>query len=271
MGKALVLQNVNFSANKLDTVTIDDNVPCTGIALSQNTINFTSLTTATLTATLTPSNTTDSVVWSSSDTDVATVSNGVVTAVGIGSATITATCGTQSATCSVSVIVVLTETDFIKLLHRYMSGTNLSATPPKDYIGCYGEESGGYLKAFCCLSPTVTPSGYKAITGNNELYYDKYVHLIPRNAKSISVTSSTLSLGTVYYSWMDSTTQPTYSTSDKGCRALSDVLYNSAPSNNTITISIPTDIADLDSVVFGIKFTTDITNETDTGVTITFA
>ncbi len=48
--------------------------------------------TTTLTATLTPSDSTDIVTWSSSDTDVATVdSTGVVTGVAAGSATITAT------------------------------------------------------------------------------------------------------------------------------------------------------------------------------------
>lgn len=46
--------------------------------------------TATITATLTPSDATDTVKWTSSNTDVATVTNGVVTAVGDGQTTITA-------------------------------------------------------------------------------------------------------------------------------------------------------------------------------------
>ena len=80
-----------------------EQIPCTGITLDQSTLTFTAAGTQTLTATVTPSNTTDEVVWSSDDNMVATVSGGVVTARANGSATITATCGAYSATCAVSV------------------------------------------------------------------------------------------------------------------------------------------------------------------------
>lgn len=57
-----------------------------------------------LTATVNPSNATNkSVTWKSSNTSVAIVNNGVVTAKGIGSATITATAGGKSATCKITV------------------------------------------------------------------------------------------------------------------------------------------------------------------------
>ena len=56
-----------------------------------------------LIATVTPTNTTDKVVWSVNPTGICTVNNGVVTSIKNGQCTITATCGTQSATCNVTV------------------------------------------------------------------------------------------------------------------------------------------------------------------------
>ncbi|MCD8382388.1 MAG: Ig-like domain-containing protein [Clostridiales bacterium] len=55
-----------------------------------------------LTATVSPSNWTGSIVWTSSNTDVAVVSDGLVTWVGVGSCTITATAGNVSAQCQVT-------------------------------------------------------------------------------------------------------------------------------------------------------------------------
>lgn len=103
MGKALVLKGVNFSTNKLATVNFSGDIPCTGISLSSDSVSFDAIGgTETLTATPVPANTTDLISWQSSDANVATVANGVVTCTGVGTATITATCGNYSATCSVS-------------------------------------------------------------------------------------------------------------------------------------------------------------------------
>lgn len=67
--------------------------------------------TATITATLTPSDATDTVKWSSNNTDVATVDqNGKVTAVGDGQTTITAAAGEVSATCAVTVTTYVAPT-----------------------------------------------------------------------------------------------------------------------------------------------------------------
>lgn len=80
-------------------------VAATEITLNPDTIVLTSVNeTKTLEATLTPANTTDAVSWSSSNDTVATVSDdGLVTAVGAGSATITATAGAVSDNCTVKV------------------------------------------------------------------------------------------------------------------------------------------------------------------------
>ena len=79
------------------------------VAVESVTLNKTELTLEvgdeeTLTATVAPDNATDkTVTWSSDNAAVATVENGKVTAVSAGSATITATAGDKSATCTVTV------------------------------------------------------------------------------------------------------------------------------------------------------------------------
>jgi hypothetical protein len=78
-------------------------VPCTGITISAYNLTFTDGTSQTITATVTPTNTTYAVAWHTSNDSVANVVDGVVTPVGDGECIITAACGSCSATCSVSV------------------------------------------------------------------------------------------------------------------------------------------------------------------------
>lgn len=80
-----------------------EEIPCTGLTLEPDILSFSGSGQQTIIATALPADTTDSVTWLSSDKNVATVSNGIVTAVGNGDCTITATCGSQSASCSVNV------------------------------------------------------------------------------------------------------------------------------------------------------------------------
>ncbi|MGN1060510.1 MAG: Ig-like domain-containing protein, partial [Candidatus Coproplasma sp.] len=90
------------------TVTAADsvNVPVTGVTLNNSELTLRPNGTATLVATVAPSNATiKTVTWSSSNTAVATVADGVVTAVAEGTATITVTTedGSKTATCAVTV------------------------------------------------------------------------------------------------------------------------------------------------------------------------
>lgn len=82
---------------------MNEPVPCTGISLDKNVLTFTEEGSQTITATVTPSDTTDVVIWSSNAPSIASVDGGVVTAKANGTAVITATCGSQSAICNVSV------------------------------------------------------------------------------------------------------------------------------------------------------------------------
>ena len=75
-----------------------------GVSLSSETLALVAGDSETLTATITPDKAASAkVTWESSDPNVATVTDGVVTAVAPGTATITATAGDISATCAVTV------------------------------------------------------------------------------------------------------------------------------------------------------------------------
>lgn len=92
------LKDENIACSTLTIVN-----PCTGITLDKDTLTIARGETATLTATVEPADTTDTIGWSSKDDNIATVKDGVVTAVGQGETTITATCGNQTASCKVIV------------------------------------------------------------------------------------------------------------------------------------------------------------------------
>lgn len=88
------------------TATCEVNVtaPCTGVTLDKTEVTLTVNETVELKATVAPEGTTDTLSWTSSDEKVATVDeNGKVTAVAVGTADITVTCGEKSATCKVTV------------------------------------------------------------------------------------------------------------------------------------------------------------------------
>lgn len=112
-GSAVITISVNdgFSV-KTATITVNVSKDCSGdieLNLNKSSLALVLNGYETLTATITPNNecTADNVVlWSSSNTSVATVSNGIVNAVGVGSTTITATTtgnGKTTATCVVEV------------------------------------------------------------------------------------------------------------------------------------------------------------------------
>ena len=78
-------------------------IPVTKVTITPSTLNLATGETATLTVSVEPEGATYEVEWSSSDETVATIVDGVVTAVGEGTATVTAVVGDDSATCVVTV------------------------------------------------------------------------------------------------------------------------------------------------------------------------
>ena len=101
MNNALVIKNANFLANKVTTINFV--VSCEGIEFDESTVTFDSLGTATVGYTVTPSDTTDTVSFTSSDSSIISVSGSTLTVNGIGSCTLTITCGEYSDTCTVTV------------------------------------------------------------------------------------------------------------------------------------------------------------------------
>lgn len=107
-GTAVITATVG-SLSASCTVTVlekaPDPVPVESITLDQTELTLTEGETAQLTATVLPENADDkTVIWSSSNTAVATVtSNGIVVALKAGTAVITAKAGGKAATCTVTV------------------------------------------------------------------------------------------------------------------------------------------------------------------------
>ncbi len=87
------------------TRNVQERVPLKSISLSKTDLSMFAGDSTTLKVSFNPSNTTDdkTVVWTSSNKKVATVSNGKITAVGEGSAIITAKVGNYTATCKITV------------------------------------------------------------------------------------------------------------------------------------------------------------------------
>ena len=107
MGKVIVIPGSDFSENAVAQIHFPNN-PCTGISLDADSHAFTDAGQIfQLNAIPVPAYTDDPLVWASSNPGVATVNDGVVTSVGVGSATITVTCGDFSASCAVTAQVVV--------------------------------------------------------------------------------------------------------------------------------------------------------------------
>ena len=113
-GKAIITATVAANGKHWTmkaTCGVTVTVPVTGVTLSQTELSLVKGATATLTATVVPSDATNQkVMWRSNNTSIAKVENGIVTAVSAGNATITVTTedGNHTATCEVTVTVPVT-------------------------------------------------------------------------------------------------------------------------------------------------------------------
>lgn len=145
-----------YSENMSDIVTALENsfntIPATGIKLSHTTIKFSGIgDTQKITATLTPDTATSSILWESDNTDVATVKDGVVTAVNDGIATITATSGSATAKCSVNVNIK----ELYSVSNKVCNADFYEATGLK--LG--SDSANGYAKSWTLLANFSTTAG----------------------------------------------------------------------------------------------------------------
>ena len=103
-GSGVIFENIEVG--EIFT-SVKEVIKCTEISLSSNALTFTSIEPQTLTATVLPSNCTEIVTWTASPSGIVSISNGVITPLENGDCTITVTCGSQSATCSVTISGIL--------------------------------------------------------------------------------------------------------------------------------------------------------------------
>lgn len=167
-----------------DKCTVTVVISAKGIGLDKSSLEFVALNqTKTLTATVQPSNTTDMLEWDSSDKTVVTVENGLATAVGSGTATITAKVGEKKAECSVSVSDVAVDLGIImtredgSTYKLYWAKSNLCedglCANPEDFGDYYawGETEPHYAKGHSQDNPC---NDWRVIDGKMMTGYDAH-------------------------------------------------------------------------------------------------
>lgn len=103
-GESTITLVINGVSKSINIVVSGEQHVCEGISLNKDSLTLVKGSNETLEATVLPSNCTDAITWTSNTPSIATVDNdGKVTAVAVGSAVITVTCGNFSDTCTVSV------------------------------------------------------------------------------------------------------------------------------------------------------------------------
>lgn len=249
MSIALVIPSADFSVNAMERIIVSEPTPCTGISLNRSTFEITAIgSTVTLTATVTPSNTTDRIVWSSSDTDVVTVDSGVVTSVGIGTATITATCGTFSASCEVTSKAYMSDATYLNNIFisgepALTGGNGLPTVATNDIRGALLSSSG-------TLKFLYNPYG---------VYY--YPYVMPKGTKRIKISRTTPT--TLLVDIIEFFNANTASQSDNTVCMLINKISKASDKSAEFTIDIPTyeGFAEIDAIAINFKTTASAWNE----------
>ena len=243
MAKTLIIKDADYSENALTQVTFDT-IPCTGITLDNETLSIvTTGNTGTLVATKTPADTTDSVTWTSSDSNVATVSNGTVTAVGVGSATITVSCGSHSATCIVTVTEFMNREILKKMCPAYITDTNKLSGGGNGITGISSTST------YANRGSLAASSGQKYVNdfGGNHFY----AYPMPKNTERVKIVDTGSSgIKTQSIFWYNSEKSATAAGYEDMCGVIDDTPVTSE-SSTTHIVNVPTyqDLPKPDSLV----------------------
>lgn len=212
------------------------NVAVTGVTLDKSEVSITVGKTATLTATITPSNATNkNVSWTSNAEDVATVKNGVVTAVAEGEATITVTTedGNHTAICVVTVSAAPASGETVT--YTALFGSTYNSKGISSYTGSW----------------SATNAGFKVdlVNWNNNNNGWKYIKAGSKNAASVAtittnaaiakaITKVTITIDAVTANSINSITLYCGDSADACTTSLGT--FTIATGEQSVTISSPT-------------------------------
>lgn len=151
-GSAVVTASAQGCTASCTITATEKPVEVVSVTLRSETLDLTEEDTARLTATVLPENATDrTVTWTSSNPNTATVADGVVTAVGEGTARITAQAGNKTASCTVNVAAKKVYYSIAyRLTHVNTSSTLVVVEKGKSYATALTAESGYKLGSASC-------------------------------------------------------------------------------------------------------------------------
>ena len=165
----ILMRKADFAKQFVAVKVVAAQKPATGITLNKIELTLTAGDSDTsLTAAVTPEGSTDTVVWSSSKTDVATVDSatGKVTAVAPGEATITATAGTKTATCTVKVQAAPCEHGSIRIEVPFkLTVKKTGEMAPGQETFKFAVEKFGAPTTYTVVQDTVETNGEKTYEG----------------------------------------------------------------------------------------------------------
>lgn len=190
-GSALVTASAQGCTASCTITATEKPVEVVSVTLSAETLDLTEEDTARLTATVLPENATDrTVTWTSSNPNTATVADGVVTAVGEGTARITAQAGNKTASCTVNVAAKKVYYSIAyRLTHVNTSSTLVVVEKGKSYATALTAESGYKLGSASC---TMGGAGIEVNDGVVEIASVTGNIILTASADAIRVTSVSL-------------------------------------------------------------------------------